>query len=454
MPRAIPYIKSLPLVGFLPHFRREPFGFFDSIQQKHKDISAFRLGPSNVVFVIHPDLVAHVLHDNNRNYRKSREYDVLKSVLGDGLVTSEGEEWQSIRRIINPVFGRDNLRRLFDLKQSVIKGMIDSWGKHADDGIEVDLWHELHTLTLSVMARTLLGASVDNIKSTIVDTWAVVTKEIARRWFALLPFAHLVRVRDTLQFQKAVRDLRAVVDQIIRERRQSLTRESIDLLYLLLDAVDPTAGTMLSDAQIRDNVTTFIMAGHETTASALTWFWYLVAGHPHVEQRLMSEIDAVLGNREMNAEDIDHMEYTKMVLLETMRLYPPAYIMARTALNDDLIGGFRITKGQTVVIRPISTHRHPDFWSDPDKFDPSRFETGEPRHPCAYLPFGAGPRKCIGAEFAVTEAILIVVNIAQRFILQVRHGHVPYMDPGVTLRVGGGLPVYLRRRSLARNRLS
>jgi cytochrome P450 len=406
----------------------------------------FKIGPRRGFLVSNPDDVRHVLQDNARNYHKSPLYDKLRMFLGNGLLTSEDDFWLRQRRIAQPAFHRQKLAGLARVMADAARDAAERWLPLAESGRPVDVDEEMMRLTRNVVVRALLGADLGPFTSTIDPAWTVINEHIGESFWSLgfdtLPTPKYRR------FKAARAILRGAVDHVIAERRRT-GADGDDLLSMLMAARDEETGEAMTDEQLRVEVTTFLLAGQETTSLALTWTWYLLSQHPQVRQRLEDEIDAVLGGRPPDYMDLANLPYLRMVVDESMRLYPPAWGFSRQAMSDDQLGGFRLPRGWLAFVIPYVLHRLPAFWRDPDVFDPERFlpERSADRPKFAYIPFGAGPRQCIGNQFALIETQLTVATFAQAYRLRLQPGHRVDPWPLITLRPRFGMPMIVERRT-------
>jgi len=424
-PRGIPMVGNLQLL-------HDPLRSLTEAHQRFGDATCFRVGPIRFMSVADPAMAQHVLVRNHRNYIKSRSYHGLRLVLGNGLVTSEGDHWRRQRKLTQPAFHRARLARLAETMAACVDERLRQWDQRAHP--PVDLHEEMMQLTLRIVSRTLFGADLGDDLGPLgpaVTTCMHKANEYAE---AVLRLPLWVPTRSNLRFNRAKRVLDRIVHDIIETRRRGQPRD--DVLAMLMAATDDTGTERMSDQQLRDEVMTLFMAGHETIATAMSWTWLLLHQHPHVAERVRQEAAAVLGGRAPGFDDLPQLTYTGQVIDEVMRLRPPAWIVEREALADDQLGPWHVPAGTIVAVSPFMMHRHPGLWRDPERFDPERFDPARaadrPRH--AYLPFGAGPRVCIGNHFALMEAKIILTTIIQRYAVVVVDPESVRMDPRVTLR--------------------
>jgi cytochrome P450 len=432
------------LLGSALGFTRDWLGFLTGCAREYGDMVFFRFFRTPVCLVNHPDLVEQVLVTRYQDFVKSKDYRVLRNALGDGLLTSEGDFWLRQRRLMQPAFHRDRIVGFAPLVTGFAGRMLDGWR----DGGELDLHQEMTRLTLEIAAKVFFDADVSRDAADVGAALGVMIQQFvpqADLAFLLPDWAPLPVSR---KFRRAVRRLDEIVYEMIRRRRADPAPRG-DLLDLLLAARDES-GNPMSDRQLRDEITTIFVAGHETTALAISWTAMLLAQNPHCATRLSEEVDCVLAGRAPTAEDIPQLRYTEMVVKESLRLYPPAWGVGRRTLRRFEIGGYSLPAGTNFLLCQWIVHRDPRFFPDPEKFDPERWREDPQRTGAlarfAYFPFGGGPRVCIGASFAMMEAVLIVAAIAQRFHMTLPPDQKIELLPSVTLRPKHGLRVHLARR--------
>jgi cytochrome P450 len=435
------------LIGNLLDYARDPLDFMVRCSRDYGDIVRLRMAGLPLYLLSHPDHAEYVLVKNNRNFIKSRYFRRELSFLGQGLLTGEGELWRRQRRLAQPAFHRRRVGAYGEAMVSHAERMLATWR----DGEIRDVHQEMRRLTLGIVAEVLFGAGrekADEVGEVLgwMDRHANRLDEqgsamVARFFLGNLP------TPTNLRFRKGIRRLDEIVYGLIRERRES-GEDTGDLLSMLLRFQDDE-GARMSDEQLRDEVITVLLAGHETTALALCWTWYLLSLDPEVEAKLLEELWEVLGDRAPTVEDLPRLSYAEMVIKESMRLYPPAWGVSREAIGECEIGGYRVPAGTQLLVVLWAMHRNPGYFQDPEAFDPVRWEGGlarrVPRY--AYLPFAAGPRVCIGNAFAMTEAVLLLATIAKGFRLELVPGQrrvVP--QPSTTLRPRDGIRMRLRSR--------
>ncbi len=427
----------------LQAFQRDILGFLTHLARTYGDFVQFSFGPLTTYFINHPDFIHQVLVEEAAKYYKTRiTKAVLRPLLGEGLLISDGALWRQQRKLIQPAFHATRIAAYADTMVAYAERAIADWRAGQVRRIE----QEMMSLTLDIVTKTLFGEELTPAEREDIGRAVDIGQaQVGQEFKTLFRMPHWVPTRAQRQRQWALNVVNRVIDRFIARYRQ--TREDRgDLLTMMLAAVDE--GGQMSDAQARDEAFTLIVAGHETTANTLTWTWYLLAQHPQAEATLHAELDAVLGGRPPTLDDLPRLPFTEAVIKETLRLYPAAYVTAREPQEDVHIGPFPVPKGHTVIISPYVTQRDPRWFDAPEQFRPERWLNGlEKRLPkFAYLPFGGGPRVCIGNTFALMEARLILATLAQRFRLQLAPGHQPAVDPLVTLRPKYGMPMLVLDR--------
>jgi len=445
--RPVPGPQGSLFLGSLRPHQRNPLRFFLEATRQHGPLVHFQFGQRSVYLITSPEYVKHVLQDNNRNYHKSLAYDKMRPMLGYGLLTSEDDFWRRQRRLAQPVFHRKHIGAFATTMTDVTLAMLERWDGRLRSGEPFDVAHEMMRLTLTIVGETLFSTDVSGEADRVGQALTTALEETTHRFQALIPWREKLATPQNRRFGESIRTLDEVVYGMIAERRRTGASGS-DLLGLLLDAQDEDTGERMSDKQLRDEAMTIFLAGHETTANALAWTWYLLSKHPHVARNLHAELDEVLHGRVPTLADLPQLRYTKMVIDESLRLFPPAWGIGRTAMNDDEIDGYHIPAGSIVALSTYVTHRLPHLWPNPEGFDPERWAPEQPvdRPRFAYFPFGGGPRLCIGNNFALMELQLVLATIAQRVRLDVVPGHPIVLDPGVTLRPKHGMLMTAHRR--------
>jgi cytochrome P450 len=436
--------QVIPLSGLFA-YRRGPLPFFQSLAERYGDISYFRLGPQQAFFFNHPDYIKDILVTSHQNFMKGLALQRSKRLLGEGLLTSEGDFHRRQRRLSQPAFHRLRIASYAE----VMTAHASQTGRTWKDNETLDISEEMMRLTLGIVGKTLFDADVKSDAQEVGEAMAVAMGLFNT---LTLPFYELLQKLPLPQFRRfddAKRRLDAIIFRLIEERRCS-GQDRGDLLSMLLLAQDTEDdGGQMTDAQLRDELMTIFLAGHETTSNALTWTWYLLSQNAEVESKLHEEIDEVLQGRPPAFEDVARLKYTEMVLAESMRLYPPAWALGRMALNDFEIGGFVVPKKSLVLMSQYVMHRDPRYFTDPLRFDPDRWspQARETRPQFSYFPFGGGPRRCIGEGFAWMEGILLLATLAQHWQMRLAPNHPVEIKPVMTLRPKHGMRMIVTRRT-------
>ncbi len=408
------------------------------------DLVRFRVVDTYIYLANHPDYIKHILQDNNRNYGKAtRALQIIKLISGENIFTSEGEFWLKRRRLMQPMFHRQHIASFGTVMAGAAQEMLAEWDA-APTGQVFNIDQEMMRVTLKIVGRALFSVDLTNETHTLGKAFSDSTEYmIFRVRHPFYPPMGFPTPRNR-RAQATRRTLEHVIQRIIRQRVAS-GEEPNDLLTLLLSMKDEETGEGLTEEELGREISTMVFAGHETTSNTLTWAWYLLSLHPEVEAKLHQEIDRVLNGRTPTMDDVPNLVYTRQVIDESMRLYPPAWTFGRIALKSDELGGYRIPAGAQILISPYTMHRHPRYWENPDAFEPERFAPThhEKRPRFVYLPFGGGPRLCIGQPFALAEATLLLATIAQRYRLRLVPGAEVIPFPQITLGVEKGLPMTL-----------
>ncbi len=430
---------GLPVVGSAFTALRDPLGLFMQATREHGDIVGFRMLHLRYVLLTNPDAIRHVLVENHKNYTKSRNYKGLKVILGEGLVTSEGETWRKQRRLMQPAFHRERIQSFVQAITECTRDMLARWGGET----ELDVHREMSRLTFRVVGRALLSRELEGEASAIGEALTVGLHWANDYAEALVPIPPSIPTRKNRRLKEAMRTFDALIQRTIQERRRDGHKD--DLLSMLLEARDEETGEAMSDKQLRDELITMVSAGHETTANALAFALYLLSKNPEWMRAVREEASEVFGDRLPSFDDVKKLRVASMVIEEAMRLYPPVWTFERRALEADRVGGLEIPKDATVGISPYALHRSPKLWDDPERFDPTRFEprAKETRHKYAYMPFGGGPRTCIGNVFALTEATIVLAMIVRRFAFELVPGYELALEAQVTLRPKNGVRMRL-----------
>jgi cytochrome P450 len=435
----IPGPKGQLLMGSLPDIQRDRLGFMVDLV-KYGPVSRFRAGPISVIQVSSPDGVQHVLQANNHNYdKKAQSFEPLRDLIGDGLLLSDGDLWRKQRRLMQPVFHRQKIQVFADMMGEETAGALDSWGQAAASGQPLNIQQEMMRFTLSIISRALFNERIGDENGSIGKNLTILLEDSIYRFdHPFYPPRSFPTPRNR-RYQQAKADLVAVIDGLVERRRASLG-EYGDLLDMLMMAKDEESGEGMSKEQLRYELLTLFIAGHETTALLLSWAFYLIAQHPQVRAKLQAEAEQVLAGRIPTLDDLPNLKYTRMVMDETMRMYPPAWLTNRRAIEADEIEGFAVPAGAQLTVSPYATHHDPALWPDPFQFDPERFtpERSADRHRYAYFPFGGGPRVCIGNNFALMEAQMFLAAAAQSYRLELIPERPVVPEALITLRPKDG----------------
>ena len=441
-----------PVLGVLRELLRDNLGFMMRAARDYGDVARYRLANKTVYQVNHPEGIKRVLQDNAGNYGKGNfKVSSLDRLIGNGLVMSEGDFWLRQRRLVQPVFHRQHIAAFGEQMTSLTLEMLEGWEAAAGSRKPLDMSTEMMRLTLNIASQTLFSTRLLEDIKVLDRAFKIAAEDISFRFqMPIYPPLGVPTPRNR-RVVAAIETLDRVVYRIIGERRRMLEQgrqAPSDLLNLLLKARDEDTGEGMSDKQLRDEVMTLFLAGHETTAILLTWCLYLLSKHPESERRLHKEVSEVLGDRTPTVADLPAMSYSRMVIEETLRLYPPAWITSRQAEAEDILCGYLVPTGTLTWLSPYIMHRHPNYWDNPEGFDPERFspERSEGRPHYAYFPFGGGGHQCVGKHFALMEAQLVLATIMQHYRLDLVPGHPVEPQALVALRPRHGLPMTLHAR--------
>lgn len=453
--KTIPGPRGAPVLGVIPAIKRDRLQFVTDMARQYGGIVKYNVLNIPLVQVNDPDAIQHVLQDNNKNYHKGFEtVPTLEMTLGHGLLTNEGEPWLKQRRLMSPVFHHRNIEAMGAMMTRRAIEMYETrWAPAARSGETLNIASEIMKLTLDIVSDALFSTNVSHKAKAVSEAVSVLVKDATIRFdFPLYPQPNIPTPHNRA-FTRGLRVLNEIIFGMIDERRALSASQhpngQQDLLQLLLDARDPETGEAMSDKQLRDELLTLFIAGHETTANLLSWTFYILSQHTKVRARVQDEVDTVLNGRTPSANDLPQLTYTRQVLDETLRLYPPAWILTRTNLADDELCGYPIPAHTYLGISPFVMHRHPAYWDAPARFDPDRFlpERTKQLHRFVYFPFGGGLRLCIGKGFAQVEAHLILAALAQRCRLTLVPNTRVELQADVTLRPKNGLPMNIEPTS-------
>jgi cytochrome P450 len=412
----------LPIAGHILQWRADPVKLLTDATRQG-DVVRLSL-PGATYLLRHPRHVKHVLQDNHQNYRKGWVFDRIKPYWGESLLTADGDTWRQQRRRVQPSFKRDHTADFAPIVTARTAEMLARWEAIASSGQTVSLYNEMTELALVIIGDVLFGvdlwADAADMARAAQSALAVLKKRVA----ALAPLPLWVPTSDNRRFNGAMRMLNDRISEIV-ERKKRAGDQGRSFLAMLMAARDAETGAAMTDRQLHEEILGMLQQGHDTVGESLAWTWYLLSLHPEVERKLHREISEVVGDRVPVVADLPRLQYAHMILQESLRVYPPVWVIPRDAINDDQIGGYRVAAGSTILLSPYLTHRHPAFWENPEAFDPERFlparSADRPRH--AYFPFGGGPRLCMGVDMAMMEMLLITVMVAQRHRIHLVSGH-------------------------------
>ena len=432
-----PPARSAPVL--LWKLARDRLSLMSQAAAEYGDAVRIAIGPKVLLFFNHPDHAKHVLADNPANYHKGLGLAQAKRALGDGLLTSEGDLWRKQRKVIQPVFQPKRMARQAGVVAAEAAKLVTRLRAYEGRG-PVDVTREMTGLTLGVLGRTLLDADLDRFTS-LGHSFEAMQDQAMFEMVSMGMVPMWVPLPHQRRFRRARADLQRIVDRLVAEH--SGRGDSDDALSRLIESTGRESDPRVRRQRMRDELVTLLLAGHETTASTLSWTFHLLDQHPQVWRRVHEEATEVLGDRLPVYEDLHRLRYTSMVIEEVMRLYPPVWMLSRLAQAEDTVGGYHVPAGTDVLVCPYTLHRHPDFWDEPDRFDPTRFDPARsvhrPRY--AYLPFGAGPRFCVGNNLGLMEAAFVLAMVAREMRLTTVAGYRVVPEPMLSLRVRGGLPV-------------
>jgi cytochrome P450 len=447
-PRVAPGPRGLPLLGSALQLARDPRLALLAWAREHGPMVRIPLGPAVAYMVAHPEGVKHVLQTRADNYHKATQTRFLTEFLGLSMLTLEGDAWQRRRRLAQPAFHKERLAEVARAMTSGAERMLARWRCHAGSGRSFDVAAEMMRVTLGVAGETLLGVDLSASAEDVARALPVVLDHVHARSMSVLPLPLWVPTPQNRRYHAARRVLDTLVGGLIRAWRSGRATPT-GLMAMIMDARDEETGEPLGDEELRNEVMTLIVAGHETTAAALSWTFWLLAQNPAAARRLREELAEVLGDRAPTVQDLPRLSVAANTVKEAMRLMPPAWVIGRTPLADDEIGGYHVPAGSLVLLAPCVTHRDPSLWDDPETFDPDRFtpERAAGRHRMAYYPFSDGPRVCIGKAFSMMEATLVLAMVAQRYRLELDRARPVEIHASLTLRPKNGLWMTLREEA-------
>jgi len=433
--------------------RREGFlGWLMNTWRQHGDLLRLRMGAQSVLLVTHPDHVRHVNVTGRESYDKGESYDVVRELLlGKGIVTATGEDWRRQRRLMAPFFTPRGVEKFFPIFLSDTQQLIERWrSQHQGSGRPVEMLDEMMQVTASVILHSVFSTDSGETLLRIKNSIETMISHISGMQMRPIQVPHWVPTPGNLRFRRAKKLVTAYIRELIERRRAIPTEQwPDDLLTKLMTTKDEETGTLMAEQLLVDNGLTMFAAGHETTARTLSFLWYALSQNPEVERRLHAELDSVLvGDAPPTINDLKRLPYTLQVVKEVLRLYPAAPMYARDAVADNELDGVRIPAGTRTIVFAYATHRHPEFWDEPERFDPDRWlpEREAARHAHAYHPFAIGPRICLGNNFSLLETHVMAAMLARRFKLRMKPGHVPRFDMFGTLGSSNGLPMLIEAR--------
>jgi len=432
----------------MPFARRSPEQFLVDMYKTYGDVVQFPLPILPVYLVTHPEDVDRVLRVNAKNYgKRTIQYENLAEVTGDGLLAADTEPWKRQRKLIQPAFHHEAIMRVGPDTALVTARMLDTWNKKSDSTI-VDIDDDMMHAALEIVSRSLFGTDLaGDVEKTATATLNALDVIVARARTPI-KFPQWLPTPNNRKMAKALKQLNGAVSRILKERANSQTKagvdREVDMLDLLIAARDEE--DTLSSQELRDQIVTFLVAGHETVASSLTWTWWLLAANIDKQQAVQKEVDEVLQGATPTIKDVANLPFTKAVVDEALRIFPPGWVVSRRSLGPDVLGGYEIPKDAVIIVSPWATHRHPAAWQDGMKFEPARFLPDAPTPAKGtYLPFGIGPRQCIGKDFALLESVLLIAQVMQKYRIEPATG-TPEVRAAVMARPKGGLPMKIFKR--------
>lgn len=431
-------------MGHLQEARTRPLEYILEVTRDHGDVVQLRLGPTKLIIVNHPDHVKRVLQEKSSHYGRPAFVSLLRKIVGNGLLFSEGETWLRQRRIMQPSFHRDHVAGFAALMADAVTDRVRRWRQRTPGSAPIDVTREAAELVYAIIGPALFGSDVSHDAAELADAISVTLRWLDQRSVNPLAAPLFIPTSENRQFRAAQQLFSRTVQQLINARRaRANDGPRSDLLSLLLSARDAETGEGMNDQQLKDEVLTFLIAGMETTSAALQWTLLLLAQHPDVLGRVREEQRTVCGSAAPRPDQLAEMPYTRMVINESLRLYPPVFGLSRRVVKQDTIAGYTIPQGTQLLVSPYALHRHPQLWKDPDHFVPERFaaeaSAGQPRSRFAYIPFGAGPRQCIGRAFALLELQVLVPTLAAAFDFSLTDPSGAQPAPTMTLRPRGPL---------------
>ncbi|MEM9458080.1 MAG: cytochrome P450 [Myxococcota bacterium] len=452
--KSLPHSPGRPVVGHLfDVMRRTVFPVALEHWHRHGDAFVMQIGSHRVNTFVHPDAVERVLLTQREDFIKGPGYDQIRLLIGDGILTTEGETWRKQRRTIQPCMNRSFLVGFGETMVQATVDMVDAWTEHGEQTFDLDIYPQMLRLALRILGETLFSLDLSTSAEVSTRAFTVALEHLSQRGNQIFAPPLSWPTPGNRRLRRALGQLDEIVYGMIDERQAALDRGEqgpADLISLLLTHRDE-AGAPMDRRLVHDEIITMFLAGHETTGLTLTWTWYILSLYPEIEARLHAELDEVLGGRLPTAADLPRLTYTKMILQESMRLLPPVWSGGRDVARDTELAGYALAAGERLMMLPYLTHRHPDFWEHPEAFVPERFAPDKQRgrHKFAYFPFSGGPRRCVGNHFTMIEATLAIAVIGQRVRFDLQPGHPVDRDYQITMRPRHGMRMRVSRRDPA-----
>lgn len=446
----VPKVKNEELLlGNLRPFAKQSVNFLFKTEKEYGKICELDFRIAKAYLISDPEYVKYVLQDNNKNYRKSLAYEIaLKLLLGNGLLNSEDDFWRKQRRMAQPAFHKKRLQGFIDIMVSSTDILINRWQAFAKENKTFDAQTEMTFLTAEIVARAVFSSDVTGLVKKVNDAISDLNEYAIERLRSVVRLPLWLPTNTNRTYKKHYSFLTGMIGDIIKKREKSPEKQD-DLLQMLIDARDEDTGEGMSKKQLIDECLTIFIAGNETSAMAMSWCIILLNKHPEAVEKLRNEYEQVIGeNGAFTLENIMQLTYTMQVVKETMRLYPPAWVIGRRAKTDDIIDGYKIKSSNNIMLSVYNIHHSPKFWDEPEKFKPERFtkENMKAKHKYAYMPFGGGPRLCIGNNFALMEMQIILAKLINQFEFIAEYTKTPEMEPLITLRPKGGVPIKIKEK--------
>jgi cytochrome P450 len=440
--------SALEMPSWFMRAQKNVFRTFVELLHDYGEMVRIPLSPKRAFYLCSsPDAIKHVLQDNHRNYKKAITYDFLKPVVGHGLLTAEGDFWLRQRRLVAPMFHRQRVQSFADTMIETTGEMLADW-EQLDRGEPFDAAKAMSQVTLSIAGKLLFNRDIGRESAWIGEAMLLLFRDVNQRIMSPIKIPRSIPTPHNRQVQEAIDNLEDLVYGLIEQRR-GREADYDDLLSMFMLAEDEETGERMDDVQIRDELMTFMIAGHDTTSNLLAWALYLLSKHPDVRRQLEAEVDEVVSGDVPTFEEVRELDFLEQVIDETLRLYPPAWTVEREPIEDDVIDGYHVPAGSVVAVGPYFAHHNANVWDNPEGFDPARFgpDRDQPKHRYAHFPFGGGPRMCVGSDFAILEAKLILAAITRRFRLDAVPGHWVEAEGTVTLYPANGIEMVAKPRN-------